>query len=212
MQELGQVLKNDWNGSEALRKTMQNKYPKYGNNIAEADDLAKELYTYMAGLINNRPNGRGGVYRMGAFSIDWIIPYGKRLGASADGRFAGEPVSKNLCSSVGMDKKGITGLINSATKFDYSLAPNGSVLDLTLHPSAVSGEEGLAIMVNLLKLYLKKGGFAVHLNVVSAETLRKAQREPDKYRNLQVRLCGWNVYFTDLDIDMQNHLIRSMEQ
>ena len=110
-----------------------------------------------------------------------------------------------------MDKKGVTAVINSVTKFDYSLAPNGAVLDLHLHPSAVSGDEGLGIMISILKVYLNKGGFAVHINVVSPETLKKAQQNPEKYRNLQVRLCGWNVYFTDLDIEMQNNLIRSME-
>ena len=165
----------------------------------------------MSECIDNQPNGRGGVYRMGLFSIDWIIDYGKQLGASADGRFSGEPVSKNLSASVGMDKKGVTGIVNSVTKFDYALAPNGSVLDLHLHPSAVSGSEGIDIMTSLLKTYLSKGGFAVHINVINPETLKKAQKDPEKYKNLQVRLCGWNVYFTDLNIEMQNNLIKSME-
>lgn len=212
LEELKYTLKNNWKGAEALRKTMRDKYPKYGNNDTEADSLTEDLLLHMAECINHKPNGRGGVYRMGLFSIDWIIPYGKQLGASADGRLAGEPVSKNLCASVGMDKKGVTGIVNSVTKFDYSLVPNGSVLDLSLHPSAVSGDEGIDIMVNLLKTYLSKGGFATHLNVVNPETLKEAQQNPDKYRNLQVRLCGWNVYFTDLDTEMQNNLIKSMEE
>ena len=212
MEELKHTLKNNWKNAETLRKTMRDKYPKYGNNDPEADCLTKDLLLHMAECINHKPNGRGGVYRMGLFSIDWIIPYGKQLGASADGRFAGEPVSKNLCASVGMDKKGITGMINSVTKFDYSLVPNGSVLDLSLHPSVVSGDEGIHIMIHLLETYLSKGGFATHINVVSPETLKEAQKDPDKYRNLQVRLCGWNVYFTDLDVEMQNNLIRSMEE
>lgn len=209
--ELRETLKNNWTNNESLRKIMQDKYPKYGNNDNEADELAVDLLNHMAECINNKPNGRGGVYRMGLFSIDWIIDYGRRLGATADGRFAGEPVSKNLCASVGMDKKGVTGIINSATKFDYSLSPNGAVLDLHLHPSAVSGDEGIGIMISLLKIFMAKGGFATHINVVSSETLKKAQKNPEKYKNLQVRLCGWNVYFTDLDIEMQNNLIKSME-
>ena len=106
----------------------------------------------------------------------------------------------------------MTGLINSVTKLDYTLTPNGSVLDLHLHPTAVSGEEGIDIMIALLKTYLKKGGFGVHINVTDPKTLKKAQKEPEKYKNLQVRLCGWNVYFTDLDTQMQNNLIRSMEE
>ena len=211
LNELTDILKNNWSEAEELRKIMQDKYPKYGNNVDEVDELAKDLELYMSECIDNQPNGRGGVYRMGLFSIDWIIDYGKQLGASADGRFSGEPVSKNLSASVGMDKKGVTGIVNSVTKFDYALAPNGSVLDLHLHPSAVSGSEGIDIMISLLKTYLSKGGFAVHINVINPETLKKAQKDPEKYKNLQVRLCGWNVYFTDLNIEMQNNLIKSME-
>lgn len=210
-EELKYTLENNWENAENLRKIMQDKYPKYGNNDPETDELTVDLLKHMSDCINNKPNGRGGVYRMGLFSIDWIIMYGRKLGATADGRFAGEPVSKNLCSSVGMDKKGVTGVINSVTKFDYSLSPNGAVLDLHLHPSVVSGEEGIEIMISLLKVYLEKGGFAVHINVVSPETLKNAQREPEKYENLQVRLCGWNVYFNDLNVEMQNNLIKSME-
>lgn len=205
------LLQNNWQGGELLRKHIRDHYPKYGNHDPEADSLATDLVSFMANCINNKPNGRGGVFRMGMFSIDWILYYGSLLGASADGRFAGEPVSKNLCASIGMDKKGITGLIHSAAAFDFTQIPNGSVLDMHLHPSAVSGEEGLDIMTALLKTYLSKGGFAAHINVIDPETLRKAQKEPDKYRNLQVRLCGWNVYFTDLDPRMQDNLIRSME-
>lgn len=209
--ELKAVLKNNWRNAEALRKIMRDKYPKYGNNIDEADDLAKELTEYMSKCINGKQNGRSGWYRMGLFSIDWIIEYGKYLGASADGRFSGEAVSKNLSAGIGMDKKGVTGIINTVTKLDYTDTPNGSVLDLHLHPTTVSGEAGTDIMINLLKTYLYKGGFAVHINVTDPNTLKKAQLNPEKYKNLQVRLCGWNVYFTDLDTQMQNNLIMSME-
>lgn len=211
LSDLKTVLKNNWANEELLRKTMRDKYPKYGNNISEADELAKDLSEYVSQCINGKANGRGGIYRMGIFSIDWIIEYGKQLGASADGRFAGEAVSKNLSASVGMDRKGVTGIINSATKIDFTDTPNGSVLDLHLHPSAVAGEEGICIMVSLLKTYFSKGGFAMHINVIDPETLKAAQKNPEKYKNLQVRLCGWNVYFTDLDTEMQNNLIQSME-
>ncbi len=211
LDKLTEILKNNWNGEDTLRKTMQEKYPKYGNNDNEADDIALDLEKHMSDCINNKSNGRGGVFRLGFFSIDWIIDYGKKLGATADGRLAGEPVSKNICASVGMDKKGVTGIINSAAKFDYSLISDGTVLDLAIHPTVVENKEGLDIMTSLIKLYFKKGGFAVHMNVLSPETLRKAQQNPEKYKNLQVRLCGWNVYFTDLSRKMQDNLIKSME-
>ncbi len=211
LSDLKSVLKSNWQNAASLRKTMC-EYPKYGNNADEADELTKDLTEYMSQCINGKENGRGGIYRMGMFSIDWIIEYGKRLGASADGRLAGEAVSKNLSASIGMDKKGVTGIINSVTKIDFTNTPNGSVLDLQLHPSTVSGECGTDIMIGVLKTYFAKGGFAMHINVVDPQTLREAQKNPEKYKNLQVRLCGWNVYFTDLNTEMQNNLIMSMEE
>ncbi len=212
LSELNDILKNNWKNAEGLRKICRDTYPKYGNNLPEVDNLAKDLTDYMSTCINRQPNGRNGVYRMGIFSIDWIIEYGKKLGASADGRYADEPISKNLSASVGMDKKGITGAIHSATALDFTQAPNGSVLDLQIHPTSVSDSNGAEIMIGLLKTYLAAGGYAVHMNVLDSKTLKAAQKEPEKYKNLQVRLCGWNVYFTDLDKEMQNNLILSMEE
>lgn len=211
LQELADILKNNWQDHAILRKKMR-RYPKYGNNQAEADAVACDLLQHMANAVNRKPNGRGGVYRLGMFSIDWRIPFGAAMGASAEGRFAGEPVSKNMCASIGLDTSGITGMILSATKFDYTLVPDGTVLDLQIHPSAVSDENGIRIMTDTLKIYLKQGGFALQINVVSPETLRKAQQNPEAYKNLQIRLCGWNVYFTELDPVSQNDLIRSMER
>ena len=204
------ILKNNWEGCEDLRQYVKKTYPKYGNGNNDVDFLAKDIVSFMAECINGKENGRGGVFRMGLFSIDWILHYGKLLGASADGRKKGEAISKNLSPSVGMDKSGITAIINSATSFDHSLAPNGLVLDLTVHPTAASGDEGLTVMSGLLKTYFKKGGFAVHFNVLSADILKEAKKNPEKYKNLQVRLCGWNVYFADLDGEMQDILIESM--
>ena len=211
LSDFAKILKNNWEGNEDLRQYVKKAYPKYGNGNSDADFFAKDIVSFMAERINGKENGRGGVFRMGLFSIDWILHYGRLLGASADGRKKGEAISKNLSPSVGMDKSGITAIINSATSFDHSLSPNGLVLDLTVHPTAASGDEGLAVMSGLLKTYFKKGGFAVHFNVLSADILKEAKKNPEKYKNLQVRLCGWNVYFADLDGEMQDNLIASME-
>ena len=150
------------------------------------------------------------------------IPAFQRMnGLTVDGRvgsataaaimLAGEPISKNLCASVGMDKKGITGLIHSASKFDFTQVPNGAVLDLHLHPSAVKGEEGIEVMTALLKTYLSHGGFAAHFNIVDPETLRKAQKEPEKYQGLQIRVCGWNVLWNNICKKEQDAFIRQAE-
>jgi len=157
--------------------------------------------------VNNKPNGRGGVFKAALFTIDFCFFLGKRTMATPDGRLAGEPLSKNLCASVGMDKKGITSLIHSVTQIDMADFPNGSVLDIVLHPTVVSGEEGLEAFYAILMTYFAKGGFGVHGNVFDVKTLQDAQKHPEKYRTLQVRLCGWNVYFVNLSKVEQDSFI-----
>ena len=162
-------------------------------------------------MVNNKPNNRGGVFKAALFCIDYFVGYGQKTMATPDGRKAGEVLSKNLCSTVGMDKSGITALINSAANIDHSKFPNGTVLDIVLHPSAVSGEAGLNAFYTLLKTYFVKGGMALHGNVFNSEDLKKAQKNPDKYKNLQVRVCGWNAYFVNLTKEEQDCFIKQAE-
>jgi formate C-acetyltransferase len=131
--------------------------------------------------------------------------------ATPDGRYKGAPLSKNLCASTAMDRNGITALIQSVTEIDHANFPTGSVLDIVLHPSAVRGEDGLDAFYGLLVTYFKRGGFALHGNVFNAEDLKAAQREPEKYRNLQVRVCGWNAYFVNLTKAEQDAFICQAE-
>jgi len=211
LSDLAELLRNNWAGGELLRKKILNKYPKYGNGNKEADGIAARLAECVAGEINNKPNGRGGVFRCGFFTIDWRIPFGKRTGATADGRLAGEPLSKNLCAVTAMDREGVTAHIRSVTAIDSKLMPNGAVLDLVLHSSAVNGDDGIEAMLAILHTYAELGGFALQFNVLDPSVLRAAQAEPEKYATLQVRLCGWNVYFTALSKTEQDDFIRQSE-
>ena len=151
------------------------------------------------------------MFKAALYTIDHCIKTGKNTMATPDGRLAGTPLSKNLCAVTGMDKKGVTGLINSAGKLDASLFPNGSVLDIVLHPSAVAGEEGLFAFYGIIMTYLKMGGLAIHGNVFRPEDLRKAQQDPESYKNLQVRVCGWNAYFVNLTKQEQDAFILQAE-
>lgn len=209
--ELAQVLRRDWSGHEDMRLAAKKTYPKYGNNVEEVDRIAVDLAGYVASRINKKPNGRGGIFRCGMFSIDWWMPFGQKTGATPDGRHSGEGISKNMCAAIGCDKKGVTALINSVTKIDYTKVPNGTVLDLMLHPSAANDEEGMTAMRGLLETYMQEGGFALQFNVLDVETLKAAQNNPEKYSNLQVRLCGWNVYFNNLSKEEQNAFIKQAE-
>ncbi len=209
--ELADILRTNWAGHEDLRRKVRLSRDKYGNNRPEPDRLAAELAAFAAGLVNNRPNGRGGVFKAGMISIDHYIYHGSKMGATPDGRRSTEPLSKNFSAVTAMDRAGVTALIQSVTGMDHSLFPNGSVLDILLHPSAVQGEEGLDSLLALIRTYFAAGGFAIHGNIFDARVLREAQQDPQKYANLQVRVCGWNVYFVNLSRAEQDEFIRQAE-
>ena len=205
--EFAEILKANWQGYEKERQIALRLPEKYGNGNKHADALATEFSSFCAELVNNKPNGRGGVFKAALFTIDFCFFAGQRTMATPDGRLAGDPLSKNLCASVGMDRGGITSLINSVTKIDHAAFPTGSVLDFVIHPSAICGEDGLDAFYGILATYFKKGGFAIHGNIFDADVLKKAQTEPEKYKNLQVRVCGWNAYFVNLSKTEQNCFI-----
>ena len=207
LSQLTQILKNDWQDADKLRLICKNAGEKYGNHSAEADALAAMLVNRAAGLVNGRPNGQGGVFRWGQFSVNIRSTFGEKCAATPDGRLAGQPLSKNAAASVGQDKRGVTALLASILALDASRIPDGCVADVVLHSSAVKGEDGLAAFEALLTTFMVGGGGSVHFNVLSPEVLRSAQAEPEKYRNLQIRLCGWNVRFVDLSKQEQDEFI-----
>ena len=207
LDELRSILQANWQEHEQLRLLMRKKYEKFGNHAAQADDLAADLYHRFAAAINGKKNGRGGVFRCGMFSVDWRFWMGQNTGATPDGRLRGEPISKNLAASQGQDKNGVTAYLQSVLRLDATHCPDGAVADVVLHRSAVQGEAGMQAFLGLLKTFLRKGGFAVHFNVLEPSALIRAQKEPEKYRNLQIRLCGWNVRFVDLDKAQQDAFI-----
>jgi formate C-acetyltransferase len=141
------------------------------------------------------------------FSLTYRWSLGKCTGALPDGRKAGMPLSPGLNVMTGMDKKGVTALVNSVTKLDFSEIPNGSVVDINLHPSAVKGKEGLEAFIALIRTFFAKGGYALQFNIFDTRMLREAQRDPERYSTLQIRVTGWNVYFVTLSEYEQNQFI-----
>lgn len=210
--ELVEILRANWEGHEDLRRYVLTRLPKYGNNVPAVDFFVNDTISFLGKKINRRENGRGGVFRLGTFSIDWRFGFGEKTGASADGRLSGETLSKNMCASNARDLSGVTAHILSACTVDYTNTPNGTVLDIVLHASAARGEDGMRALLALLKTFMVKRGFAIQFNVLDLETLRAAQREPEKYKTLQVRLCGWNVLFCDLSEREQNEYILQCEK
>lgn len=212
LDELVEILKSDWKNHEVLRLTIKNKFPKFGMDNDDTDKIAKDVADVLSDAVSGKPNAKGGVYRLGLLSIDWRWDFGKKTGASADGRHAGETLSQNTSASFGADKNGATAHLLSVAKIDTSKTPNGTIVDIDLHSSAVRGENGLKAFFSTLKTYFSLGGFAVHYNVLDTEVLKDAKLNPEKYPNLQVRLCGWNVLFSTLSEKEKDEFIeRSMK-
>ena len=210
LKELREVLKNNWENNEELRQYALSLH-KYGNNYDDVDSIAKDVTSFCMNKINGRENGRSGTYRGGTWSITNRIPHGEKAGASPDGRKAKEPLSKNICAHTAQDKNGATAHILSALKHDYSLVPNGTVLDLALSHTAVKGDDGLKALKATLDVFMANGGFAIQYNVLNPATLKEAQCNPEQYKNLQVRLCGWNVLFNSLSKQEQDDFILQSE-
>ena len=198
LDNLTAILKSDWRNRETLRLTVKHKFPKLGLNEKVTNEMAKNIADVMYRAIGGKPNVKGGVYRLGLFSIDWRWEFGSKTGASADGRHAGETLSQNTSATFGADRNGATAHMLSVAAIDASQTPNGTIADIDLHSSAVKGRNGIKALTATLKTYFELGGFAVHYNILDTEILKDAKRNPEKYPNLQVRLCGWNVLFSSL--------------
>ena len=196
--EFSEILKNNWENHEVLRLRIKNNYPKYGVGDSETDELASRIIECLYEYLGEKNNVKGGVLRLGTLSIDWRWEFGEHTHATADGRLAGETISQNTSATFGADKQGATAHLLSVTSFDHTLTPNGSIADVDMHISAVSGENGINALLSTLKTYLSRKGLAVHYNVLNTEMLKIAKKDPSAFPNLQVRLCGWNVLFNSL--------------
>lgn len=209
--ELKNALDNNWKGYEPLHTKIRKSCHKYGNSDTTADVYSQAMAAYFAMKVNNRPNARGGVYKAIMHSAMQFIEQGKLTSATPDGRYDGDEISKNASPSVGMDKNGVTALINSALCVKPYIYPESFCLDVMLHPTAVEGDGGLGIMKALLFAYMNGGGMSIQFNVFSTDTLKDAQKNPQKYQNLQVRVCGWNVLWNNLSEKEQNSYIARAE-
>ena len=183
---------------------------KYGINDEMGDLYASALHRWLSIYITGQKNSRGGVYKTGAPSTLHFILQGKLTKATPDGRRMGEELSKNSAPVIGMERRGVTAMINSAIKTIPSLNSEAYVLDVMLHPSAVSGEDGLLAMYALVMSYMKRGGVCIQFNVFNSDMLRDAQKNPEKYKNLQVRVSGWSVLWNNLSKAEQDaYIIRA---
>ncbi len=209
--ELVAILDKNFEGEALLRQRLLTDREKWGNNKERPDALAIELVEFITKNLCGRPNARGGKWNCGFHVARQSYDQGKKTAAGANGRLLGEELSKNISASMGQNREGATAAILSATKIDASSFTCDAALDLGLLPSAVSGEDGLAAMYGLLMTFAHRGGHALHVNVFDADTLRDAQAHPDKYQDLQIRVCGWNVLWNNINKAEQDGFIRQAE-
>lgn len=211
LDELKKALDNNWEGYENLRLKALSCKHKYGVGDKTADYYANSVHQFFSSHFAGKRNCHGGNYEYELHSARAFIEMGKLTEATPDGRRAGDETSKNASPTPGADKNGVTALINSVTEMDLSLADSGACLDIMLHPTAVCGDGGADILYGVLNTYMSKGGASVHFNIFNSDVLRDAQKHPEKYKNLQVRVCGWNVLWNNMSKAEQEAYIKRAE-
>ena len=198
MAELGDILRKDWEGREELRLQSVRLAPKWGNNNESADKIGKMIYDRYSKLVNETPNGHGGMFQAGFWTVDHDKALGEHLAATPDGRRRGKPIARNNSASTGCGTEGPTALMNSNAKLDLANCPDGHILDVILPTSLAKMKDGAAKIAAIARSYFNAGGQIVHFNCFDSRTLRDAMAHPEKYPDLQVRVCGWNERWVNL--------------
>ena len=191
---------------------MIDEVPKFGNDIPEVDYFARDVaYTYTRPLQNYK-NPRGGQFQAGLYPVSANVPLGGQTGATPDGRYAHTPVADGVSPSAGKDVNGPTAAANSVARLDHFIVSNGTLFNQKFHPSALAGREGLEKFTALIHSYFDQKGMHMQFNVVDRDTLLDAQKNPEKYKHLVVRVAGYSALFTTLSRSLQDDIIRRTEQ
>ena len=206
------ALRADFVGQEDLRQRLIHRAPKYGNDDDRVDGLARRWAMRYCELVAGYPTPRGGVMQPGFYTVSAHVPMGAQVGATPDGRRAGAPLADGGVSPMaGRDRRGATAVLRSVGKLGLCLASNGALLNMRFLPMFFQGEDALQKFVLFLRGFCALEIPHVQFNVVSAQTLREAQRRPEEYRHLVVRVAGYSAYFTELDRELQEEIMRRTE-
>ena len=186
--------------------------PKYGNDVPEVDAFARKAAYIYTKEIQKYTNPRGGRYQAGMYPVSANVPLGAQTGATPDGRLAFTPIADGVSPAAGRDVNGPTASCNSVSTLDHGIASNGTLFNMKFHPSALAGTNGLENFVSLVQTYFDRKGSHMQFNVVSRETLRDAQKHPENYKGLVVRVAGYSALFTSLSRSLQEDIINRTEQ
>jgi pyruvate formate-lyase/glycerol dehydratase family glycyl radical enzyme len=210
MGEIIGAIKTNFEGFGELRKKLVYDTPKYGNDDDYADNQAREVFEIFYKSVNGRPTARGGTFRINMLPTTCHIYFGEVIGATPDGRKAHEPLSEGISPVQGADRKGPTAVLKSAAKIDH-IRTGGTLLNQKFTPSFFEEEESITKFSKLIRSYFRMDGHHIQFNVITADILRAAQKNPDKYKDLIIRVAGYSDYFNDLNEDLQNEIIRRTE-
>ncbi len=211
LKELYDALCADWVGYEELQEVIINEVPHYGNNIDEVDALAVWAMNIFADHMNNAYGPRG-YFRPGTFTMTTHLPYGAMTAATPDGRKAGSPLAEAISPRQGFDKNGPTALLASASKLPHIKLLNGDQMNIRFNPATVKGDEGTQKLREMFQTYFDMGGMQIQFNVVSTDDLHKAQKAPDEFKDMIVRIAGFSVYFVEMPKPLQDDFITRTEQ
>ena len=208
--DLREALDDDFAGQEPLRQKLVNRTPRYGNDDDRADEIMTRCFEAFFEAVDGRPNGRGGRYHIDMLPTTCHVYFGSVIGAMPDGRRAGQPLSEGISPVQGADRKGPTAVFKSAAKMDH-LRTGGTLLNQKFTPQLLEGKPGIDLLAGLVRGYFGMDTHHVQFNVVSAETLREAQTDPESHRNLIVRVAGYSDYFCDISRELQDEIIERTE-
>ena len=214
--ELLQALKDNWEGHEKLYALVNSaRVHHYGNDDDYADELFRFMFECYCRNLSGRPTPRGGQFTPGVYSVSANVGMGLNTNASLDGRKAGEAISDNIgpvhTARGSHDIKGPTAIANSVAKVDHSLATNGTLLNVKFPEDAVSGRAGRDNLISFIDAYLSKDPMHIQFNIMSSATMRAAQKHPENYRDMLVRVAGYSAYFVELGKELQDDLIQRTE-
>ena len=210
MKELVAALRANFAGHDKLRQRVLNRTPKFGNDDDYADSLMKRTFEAYFEAVDGRPTPRGGTYRINLLPTTAHVYFGKMTGATADGRLAGEAISEGVSPVQGADRKGPTAVIKSLGKMDH-VRTGGTLLNQKFTPQLLADEAGMRGLKDLVRSYFRMMGHHIQFNVVTADLLREAKAQPEKYRDLIVRVAGYSDYFVDCSTELQDEIIRRTE-
>ncbi len=205
--ELENALSANFEGYERMRQQLIHQAPKYGNGDPYADNLVKETVNLLVKEMRKHTPPRGGCYGPSTQGITTNVPDGRVVGATPDGRKAGEPVADNNSPSAGTDKSGPTASMKSVSRLDHTLVSQGTIFNMKFHPLTLQGKSKMRKFISLIRAYFDLSGFQVQFNVISPEMLKTAQQYPEKYGDLIVKVAGYSARFSSLDKDLQDQII-----